>query len=200
MPESFNDQFGSFVPKESWEIIDPWFTQVDLTFRLSRSRGSKLGDYRFDPKSKSSVVSVNKDLNPYSFLITLTHEYAHYLVFKSFGRKAQAHGVEWKRIFGELLLVLHQENCFPPDLSPYVLAHSAKPKASSNTDARLYKALQKYNAEEVIHLMDIDMGKEFLFKKRHFKSIEKRRSRYLCLDLGNKKQYLIPGTAIIEHG
>ena len=190
MYKSFSEQFGSLVPENSWEIVNQWFRQDDLAFRLSRSRRTKLGDYRFDPKSKMSVVSVNQDLNLYSFLITLTHEYAHYLVFKNYGRKVSPHGVEWKRSFGALLVQLSELKCFPEALSPIVLAHAHKPKASSNGDERLYRALLKYNDEEVVHLMDLNIGQEFRFKKRLFQSVEKRRSRYLCLDLENKKKYL----------
>ncbi len=200
MHKSFSEKFGSHIPANSWAIVNKWFAQEDLAFRLSRSRGTKLGDFRFDPKSKLSVVSVNNDLNLYSFLITLTHEYAHYLAFKNFGRKVSPHGLEWKRTFGELLIQLNDLKCFPEDLSPLVIKHAKKPKASSNGDEKLYRALLKYNDDDVVHLMDLNIGQEFRFKKRLFKSVEKRRSRYLCLDLENKKKYLIPGTAVIQHG
>lgn len=199
MNPKFSEQYGHYVPESSYELVNSWFEDPRLRFRLSRSRGTKLGDFRFDQRKPYSVVSVNSDLNPYAFLLTLTHEYAHFLVHSEYKGKVKAHGIEWKKSFGDLLRKLVELDAFPRELEMTILNHARKPKASSSSDPQLYLALKQYDSRTKSHLLDLELGEIFVFKKRRFRSLEKRRSRYLCLDLSNQRKYLIPGTAEIEH-
>ncbi|MCK5366987.1 MAG: SprT-like domain-containing protein, partial [Cyclobacteriaceae bacterium] len=82
--------------------LDLWET-IPFNFKVTRKRNSKLGDYRFDQRNGSHSISVNFDLNQYSFLITYIHELAHLLTTERFGRKSQPHGKEWKSNFRELM-------------------------------------------------------------------------------------------------
>ena len=68
----------SFLPKESIDSIKKWLTDYNCQLSIKESRATKLGDYRF--YKGQHHISINNDLNPYSFLITLTHEIAHMLV------------------------------------------------------------------------------------------------------------------------
>ena len=47
---------------------------------------------------------MNGDLNPYSFLITTLHEFAHLHTFQQHGNRVNPHGDEWKTNFRKLLI------------------------------------------------------------------------------------------------
>ena len=65
------------MPEEAAPIISNWINDTGCLFKISRSRSSKLGDYRAPFRGSPHRISVNHDLNPYSFLITTIHEFAH---------------------------------------------------------------------------------------------------------------------------
>ncbi len=46
-----------------------------------------LGDYRNSHAGKGHRISVNGNLNKYSFLITLLHELAHLFTYERFGHR-----------------------------------------------------------------------------------------------------------------
>lgn len=47
-------------------------------------------------------------------------------------------------------------------------------------------------------LRQVAPGQEFVFRKRTFRKLEKKRTRAVCLDLGNQQRYLIPERAEVE--
>ncbi|RYE12749.1 MAG: hypothetical protein EOP51_30980, partial [Sphingobacteriales bacterium] len=68
----------NFLPKDTFEMVMPYFRQHNIYLTLTRERKSVLGDYRNPTRDYPyHQVSVNINLNPYSFLITLLHELAH---------------------------------------------------------------------------------------------------------------------------
>jgi SprT protein len=77
------------------------YKEVHLT--ITRERKSILGDYRHATTDKNHRISVNGNLNPYAFLITLIHELAHLVTFIQFGHKVSPHGREWKDLYATLL-------------------------------------------------------------------------------------------------
>ena len=123
-----------------------------------------------------------------------------FLVWNKYKNKVNPHGKEWKNTFTELLTVLLENKVFPNDLTPVVIKHAKQPKASSQADAQLTKALNKYNpTNNLVHLMELEHGTVFtLNNKRTFKKGEKRRTRYLCEELTTKRKYLINGVAEVN--
>ena len=72
------------------------------------------------------------------------------------------------------------------------------PKATAS-DPLLWSALQGYNLNNgALTLADIAEDEIFLFKKRAFIKNKKRRTRVLCTEVKNGKQYLIPLIAEVE--
>jgi predicted SprT family Zn-dependent metalloprotease len=65
---------------------------------------------------KNHRISVNGNLNKFSFLITLLHELAHLLAFENYGNRIQAHGKEWKFVYSNLLKDFIDKKIFPPDV------------------------------------------------------------------------------------
>ncbi len=186
-----------YVPENSLTILQKWFNQRPFELKITKKRTTKFGDFRASLKGETPKISVNSNLNQYAFLITLTHEFAHLLVWHNHKHKAKAHGVEWKTEFSKLMNILLQKNIFPNHLKTVLEKHMINPAASSARDAKLIAELKKYDApSNLVMLSDLPEGTKFtLNSKRIFIKGEKRRTRYFCTELNTKKQYLINGVA-----
>ncbi|MFY0594205.1 transcription elongation protein SprT [Roseivirga sp.] len=187
------------VPQEALSYCVQLWVDDPFQFKLSRARTSKLGDYRFDPKTSNHTVTVNRDLNPYQFLITYVHEVAHRKVHR-LNALQKPHGQEWKQRFQQLMLPLLRPEVFPDDILRALARHMKNPKASTAADPKLLQIVSGYdeNKDQGPTLASLAVGDEFVFRKRSFRKIETKRTRALCLDLGNKRNYLIPMLVEVE--
>ena len=162
---------------------------------------TKLGDFRVRLGQRPSIT-VNGTLNSYSFLITFLHELAHLEVHQEFGNRVKPHGCEWKSAFQEYLLLSIKENLFPDDLLEEILLFTNNPKASTSASPTLMKALARYDerlsSEGILYLDDIGLGQLFVFRKEHYRKIEKRRTRVMCERLLDKRRYTISGHAEVS--
>ena len=190
----------NYVPQESLPILQKWFNQRPFELRIPKKRTTKFGDFRASTKQLPYRISVNSNLNKYAFLITLTHEFAHLLVWLQHQHKVKAHGAEWKTEFATLMKVLLIKNVFPEHLKIVLQKHLKNPPASSARDINLINELKKYDSpSNTIQLIEIPEGSEFtLNNKRVFIKGVKRRTRYLCKEINTKKEYLIHGVAEVE--
>ncbi|WP_305982371.1 transcription elongation protein SprT [Roseivirga thermotolerans] len=186
------------VPKEALDYCIQLYEDQPFQFRLSKKRQSKLGDYRFDPRAKSHTVTVNEDLHPYQFLITYVHEVAHRRVHEQH-RNLKPHGLHWKNEFRRLMLPLLRPEVFPNTVLGPLARHMKNPKASTSADPALMIALKQFEANsERSTIASLPLLAEFRFRKRYFRKLEVKRTRALCLDLENKKRYLIPLVAEVD--
>ena len=92
-----------FIPLESHSMIKEIMLHDNLVVKVKNERKTKHGDYRQLPNSKHQIT-INSNLNPYRFLITLIHEIAHFETYNKFGRFIKPHGKEWKQTFQHLML------------------------------------------------------------------------------------------------
>ncbi|KPM49064.1 SprT-like domain-containing protein [Jiulongibacter sediminis] len=182
------------VPENALEYCVNLWQEHPFSFKITRSRNSCLGNYRF--QNGHHTITVNHDLNVYNFLVTYIHEVAHQRVF-IFDRKKKTlpHGEEWKSRFRELMLPLLNEKVFPPEILMPLSLHMRNPKASSTRDAQLMRAFRAFDENRkaaAIHLEDIELGQSFVFKKRIFKKLEAKRTRAVCMEIASKRKYTIP--------
>lgn len=183
------------VPQSALDQCVGLWEESPFRFKLSKSRATKLGDYRYDPRTRSHQVTVNSDLNVYQFLITYVHEVTHRRVYDP-KRRLKPHGAHWKNEFKRLLLPLMNDQVFPDAILRPLARHMKNPKASTAADQYLLKAIAQYDEKPAgLRLMDIEKGDVFELRKRQFELLEKKRTRALCLDLGNQRRYLIPMVA-----
>ena len=110
------NQLESYLPPNTYNAVLQYLYQYNVHLTVARERKSIFGDYRHRTHGKTHRISVNGNLNTYSFLITLLHELAHLLTFEQYGNKVQSHGREWKHIFGQLLHQFIQHKVFPSDI------------------------------------------------------------------------------------
>lgn len=164
---------------------------VHLT--IARERRSVLGDYRHRTQGANHRISVNGNLNPYSFLVTLLHELAHLLTYEKWGNRVPAHGREWKMVFGNLLAQFLQQPVFPDDIRMALLATLHNPAASSCADENLLRVLRRYDPQDSNLLFVESMAIGQLFKTkdgRVFKKGERVRKRFRCEEVATRRIYL----------
>lgn len=191
--------FEKHLPQPAVNYCYSLWTQLNFDFKITKERASKLGDYRFDPMTGKHAISVNHNLNVYSFLITYIHEVAHLMTRNKYKSKVLPHGIQWKQEFKKIMLPMLNGKVFPDDILRVLAKHMKNPKASSSSDSRLLSVLRKYDGNvDLIFLSDIEPGVSFLFNKKVYQKIEKRRTRSLCLEVISKKKYLISEAAVIK--
>jgi len=184
-----------YLPEKAVDdIVKLLFTHRDLILRITRERQSKLGDYK-KINTHQHRISINHNLNPYQFLITLLHEMAHYLAYKKHGAKIKPHGREWKNEFKDLLRRYLHPDIFPVEILDQLTKYAQNPKASTAGDGALYLALSQYDKTknpELKYIFQLKKGEKFQLKNgQSFQLMEKRRTRYKCQNLNNRKIYLI---------
>jgi SprT protein len=182
-----------YLPENSFEEVMLYLVKYKVQLTVARQRQSILGDYRHAHAGKNHRISVNGNLNPYSFLITLLHELAHLLTFETHGNRVQAHGAEWKNIFGSIISEFLQKNIFPDDVTNALTRSLHNPAASSCADEKLLRVLQRYDPpkEGVMLLEQLTTGNNFKIKGgRIFSKGEKIRKRYKCQEISTEKWYL----------
>ncbi len=195
----FRALMQKFLPANSTERVLHTLETYRVQLKITRQRKGKLGDYRFDERLKCHRISVNNNLGPYHFLITLLHEFAHMLVRERCTYRTRPHGKEWKKAFSEIAAPYLAEGIFPEEIAHAFAAHLQKGKASTSADLQLTAALLSQCGETATLTLDrLDMGSEFKFKDMRFRKLGKKRTRYLCYCLSDKRTYLISPAAPIE--
>lgn len=189
-----------FIPESAVKPISEWFDKHHVVLRITRSRHSKLGDFRGGLNGMPSYISVNNNLNKYSFFITLLHEMAHAEVHYAYMRRVAPHGKAWKLAYRKLALPFLSLEYFPEDVLHEYGSYLVNPMSSSMSYTPLVEALRKYNPdtnEFVVSMLAIDS----LFETnggKVFRVLGKLRKRYRCYCLDNKKIYLFNPMAIIK--
>ncbi|MEM9858645.1 MAG: SprT-like domain-containing protein [Bacteroidota bacterium] len=190
--------FEHFFPPAAVKFCYSLWKKHDFTFKIKSKRSSKLGDYRYHPVTNSHTISINNNLNPYSFLITYLHEVAHLITFKKYDRRAQPHGIEWKEAFKDLMRPVVMNKVFPEPLNSYVIQHMQNPRASSCNDYNLNVALRKLDANPGNILHELAFGQQFKLGKKIFRKESLRRTRYMCQEVKTGRKYLISKSAQVE--
>lgn len=182
-----------YLPDGSFELVMPLILQHKVHLTISRHRQTKLGDYRNAWGNKNHRISVNGNLNKYSFLITLLHELAHLLAYEHFGFRIQPHGREWKKTYAGILKDFLSLHIFPPDIAGELNATLHNPAASSCAEDGLQRILMRYDhKKEGIKLVEqLSAGQHFRIPGgRVFVKGEMVRKRIKCFEVPDMKPYL----------
>ncbi|MFT5819713.1 MAG: SprT protein [Crocinitomix sp.] len=167
-------------------------------FTVSKKRKTKLGDYRHPHNGKPHRISVNGDLNPYSFLITTLHEMAHLTTFEKYGNRIKPHGVHWKTEFKAIADPILNEIALPTDVDLALNNYLRNAKASSCSDDKLYRVLKRYDNYKGITLEELENGSLFKLNAKTFVKGKKLRTRFECVEVGTHKKYRVLGLAEVE--
>lgn len=195
LQQQLEDALRPFMPEAALTFAAAFLVEHRVQLTLTRNRATKLGDYRHPWQGRGHRITVNQTLNPYAFTVTLVHEFAHLLVWEKYQNKVLPHGSEWKKAFTWLMKPLLTEAVFPAQLLPVLHRYFESPKASSCADPDLMRALGQYTdrPEHIKLLEEVPEGSLFatLRPARVFRKLEKRRTRFLCLELKTGKHYLV---------
>ena len=195
LQQQLEDALRPFMPEAALAFAASFLVEHRVQLTLTRNRSTKLGDYRHPWQGRGHRITVNQTLNPYAFTVTLVHEFAHLLVWDKYQNKVLPHGTEWKKAFAWLMEPLLVTEVFPAELLPVLRRYFEAPKASSCADPDLMRALSQYNQRpaHIQLLEDVPMGSLFatLRPARVFRKLEKRRTRFLCLEVQTGRHYLV---------
>jgi SprT protein len=182
-----------FIPAESAQKTLDYLVHYKVHLTITRGRKTVLGDYRHATMTKTHRISVNGNMNKYAFLITLIHELAHLVTFLRFNNRVQAHGKEWKKVYGEMLIDFMQLPVFPPDIRQALVSSLHDLPASSCADEPLMRVLRNYDELKDGQLLVEQVAEGKLFdtgEGRIFQKGKKLRKRYQCLEIKTGKLYL----------
>ncbi len=199
-PKDSREIFTHYLPPAAVEYCFRVWQEYSFRFIITKSRKTKLGDYRYYPSTKQHTITVNGDLNPYAFLVTYLHEAAHMSVQIAHGNKVQPHGFEWKEHFKDMLAPMLFAEVFPPDVQKALSDYALNPKASSCSDLDLYKALRNHdvNNDGQVFLSEILPGQYFSLNQRIFSKGEVRRTRVMCECVRTGRKYLVAKEALVN--
>jgi SprT protein len=187
------EALAEYLPPGTYPHIVDYLHRYKVHLTVSKERASVLGDYRNATQDRHHRISVNGNLNTYAFLITLLHELAHLLTFDKYGHTVQAHGKEWKALFGSLLAQFLQHHVFPEDIRQALQRTLHNPAASSCADDDLMRVLRKYDPRDERRCLVEEVPEGALFKTsdgRLFKRQKLVRKRIRCMEIPSEKIYL----------
>jgi SprT protein len=196
--EQLENAIKQFIPEPSVPLITTWIQENNVHLHISHKRASKLGDYRAPQRGTTHRISVNHDLNPYDFLITLVHEFAHLGTWMKHKHAVSAHGEEWKQEYKERMQPFMQLTIFPDDIKVALRKHFINPSASCS-DLHLQRVLNRYNrgtSQEITTVERIPEGGFFRLRNDGvFRKGPLQRTRYVCYEVQSKKVYYVNALA-----
>jgi SprT protein len=183
-----------FLPEGSLELACNMLREYPHHLVITEPRSTKLGDFTPSLHGRHQLT-VNGNLNPYAFLITLMHELAHLMTFLEHKNSVKPHGQEWKLSFKKTLSPFLLKEIFPKDVEAAIAAYLKNPAATTCSDLRLSKALANYDKSSHPNIKlidDVPAGTRFLYgrdKRVFFKKV-KIRTRYRCIEEKTGHEYL----------
>ena len=68
--------WATYIPEKSVSMVQYLIEKHNFTLKIVNQRQTKHGDFRKLPNGRFQIT-INNNLNPYQFLLTLIHEIAH---------------------------------------------------------------------------------------------------------------------------
>lgn len=189
-----------YIPEPAVERIAVWIVDYDFKLKIKKERSTKLGDYSSPQRGMNHVITVNHNLNQYSFLITLIHEVAHLTTFNKFRNTVSPHGQEWKNEFKILMQPFLAPEVFPIDVLYAIRKYMENPAASSCTDTHLLRTLKLYDDKEgQVFLEYLPYKSVFLYNgSKVFQKGERIRKRFRCIEISTGTVYLFNPLTEVE--
>jgi SprT protein len=191
------------LPEKSIGLIIDWLLAHKVHLRISNSRTSKLGDYRPPRPGIIPKISVNHNLNKFSFLITLVHEMAHHMVMDAFvdqrrliyfkrRKRPRPHGPEWQTCYRVLMDPFMVPAILPGEIIEVMKQYLENPKASTTADQNLFRVLKIHDIPDGSESIDkIPFDAVFHLRNgRSFRKKERMRKRYRCICTDTGRIYL----------
>lgn len=193
---------AAYLPDGTFEGVAGYIKDYKVHLHITRERKTILGNYRNAHRDKNHRITVNGNLNKYSFFITLLHEMAHLLTYEKYANKVMPHGHEWKGIFADLLAQFITKKVFPGDIEAELISSLHNPAASSCAEDGLMRILRRYDiatSDKHVLIEEIPVNSLFKLKDgRVFKKGDKLRKRYRCQEVESTRVYLFSPVYEVE--
>ena len=194
--ERYRAILANHLPPDAVDWAYAYLDRHRVHFHITRGRRSKYGDYRWpQPGHTFHEMSVNGDLPPLFFLWVFLHEAAH-LETHLKHRDAAPHGHEWQTEYARLM-----SEClafFPPDVQPSVRRLAARIPLSRTLMRGVEQQLRGPADPAAVLLDDLPAGSLFRLAAKPdilFRSVARRRTRWLCVDQQSGRQYTVSASA-----
>ena len=192
-----------YIPHFAVDIIAIWIIELDIKLRITKERSTKLGDYMPPHNGLNHTITINHNLNEYSFFVTLIHEIAHLKTFNQYRNSVSPHGAEWKFSFKLLMNPFLTTENLPLDVLYALRKYMSNPAASSCSDLTLMRTLKLYDQKSetnpCILLEHLPRGTHFLYDgSRIFEKGDKLRKRFRCREISSGNIYLFSPLAEVE--
>ncbi|MCA0431372.1 MAG: sprT domain-containing protein [Bacteroidetes bacterium] len=181
-----------YLPEKTVPIIANWIVEFNFKLKITKERRTRLGDYTSPRNGLNHVITINHNLNCYSFLITLVHEVAHLKTYNEYKNKVLPHGQEWKNNFKLLMRGFLTTEIFPLEIYSALKNYMENPAASTCSDTRLLWAL-KLNDEDddSIFIIKVPFGAKFIYNEnRIFIKGSQNRKLFKCKEIATGLTYL----------
>lgn len=192
------DKLSIYIPSASKNYLEKLLAVHPFHLKITRGRKTKRGDFR--ATLPIATISINNNLSKEQFLITLVHEIAHLHTYHQY-KDVKPHGKEWKFTFQQLMLPFLNTSIFDDELLRLLAKHFKNPKATTDSDLELTRVLRRKNDSEnsdKSYIFELAPETVFQLNNRVFKILNKRRTRYLCLEIKTNNTYLISGNAMVQ--
>ncbi len=189
-----------YLPENSLTEVREMIEKYQVNIRLAKNRKRIHGTYYRPTKHDGHRISINQNLNPYAFLITFLHEFAH--LYSWVYDHSFQHGKIWQKHFSSLLLRFITLKAFPIDIETALLLHIENVKSSDFLDVNLSRILQKYDnidlKENEAMLADIPVSAFFSYNNKTYINQGLMRKYYLCKDIATNKKYRFHPLALVQ--
>ena len=193
------DNWRTLCPIQMQEEIAALIAQLKLHIKFVNPRKTKFGDFRVQ-LNKPLQITLNNNLGVVHGTLTFFHELAHAVCYTRHLNKVKPHGKEWKSIYGNFILEVLDCQFFPPQLETAITQHAIHSKSSTCYDVGLMSLLKKTtnHDESKVPITSLIMGDKFTFDNRGYELGEKRRTRFLCYRLNDKRPFTFSAAALVE--
>ncbi len=184
-----------FTEKQIYHFIVNICSQYpNLTLKIVKPRKTHYGKMQYNKHTNKFTITINNNLKDHLFLYIFLHELAHVQVVSKIKHRIKPHGLEWRYFFFDNLYLAIKENIFPPDISLKIEDVFLKKLIySQQRDFIIFRSLCELNNIHVEYLKDLTIGDIFTLENDHtkkFKVLEKKRTRYICVNIHSQKKYI----------
>jgi hypothetical protein len=188
-----------YLPELAVPTIAEWIVHYDFKLKIKKERSTRLGDYTSPRAGLNHIITVNHNLNKYSFLITLVHEVAHLVTYNQHKNTVAPHGIEWKLNFQQLIQPFLNTEIFPLEVFAALRKYIQNPAASSCSDTQLLRTLKLHDNNNAIFIEHLPIHTMFLYNgNRVFQKGEKIKKRYKCTEINSGNTYLFNPLVEVE--
>lgn len=190
----FRKRLIPYVGEEAAVFIDNQTKGLRFHLKVTKARATKFGDYCPPRNNRKQRITINGNLDKYSFFITFLHELAHLQVQENYSPTVKPHGKEWKNAFTQLLSSSVSQSLFPVEIAKTINKYYiSKQSFTHSSRIRILNTIYKILDKNIpLRLEAIPVNTSVLLENgMTITKVEQKRTRCICKDHVSKKLYSI---------